>query len=200
MGRIRALSPGEAKASLLQRIGRVADRARQVGVKLGMNPYRVVLVWEKYAGEVRGEGGPPRTVRELELLPTPSVKSLDAVTFSVFHAGTIPAGSIKLSGVSVACYTYDQLTGHVVPQPDPSGDPTRAVDGAHVDHIDQPWDFYYELREDGRGDCPPVRNRYRVLSYPVRDAVNAQWTVMLERVSEDRGRDGKSKYLSGTEG
>jgi hypothetical protein len=200
MARIRPLSPGEAKQSLVQRLGRVADRTRQIAVKFGARPYRVVLVWELYPAQVRGEGGPPRTTRELELLPTPKVASLDSVTFSVFHAGTIPAGSIKLSGVSIVCYTYDQLTGHVVPQPDPSGDPTKATDGAHVDQIAQPADFYYEVREDGRGDCPAIRSKYRVLSPPFRDATNCQWTVMLEKVSEDRGRDGVSKYLSGKEG
>jgi hypothetical protein len=186
--RIRPLTPEQAKRSLANRLGRVADNVRQIATKLGARPFRVFLVWTRFPAEVRGEGGPDREVERVELLPTPEVKSLDAVTFSIFHAGTVPAGSVKLLGVSVHRYTFDQLTGKTVP-----GLGT-------VDQLPEPWTFFYEVVEDGRGDNPPQRWKFRTLSYPVRLAENAEWTIMLERVSEDRGRDGLSKYLSGREG
>lgn len=172
------------EGSLAHRLGRVADNVRQIATNLGARPYRVFLVWVLWTGTERGEGE-AEVQRELELLPTPKVATLDSVTYSIFHAGTIPAGSIKLSEVSTR-YTFDELTGHMIPL-------------LHEDVIPQPHAFFYEVREDGRGDPRPLRQRYRVMSYPFRDAENAQWTLMLERISEDRGRDGESKYLTGKE-
>lgn len=183
--RLRPLSPEQARRSLAHRLTRVADNARQIATRLGARPTRVFLVWVAWTGRARGEGE-ERQVRELEILPTPKVKTLDSVTFSIFHAGTIPAGSVALSEVSTG-YTFDELTGHMVPE-------------LHEDQIPSPVEFFYELREDGRGDSMPTRQKFRVLSVPNRDAENAQWTVMLEKISEDRGRDGESKYLSGTQG
>lgn len=39
--KIRPLSPGEAKRTLVARLGSVADSARQLNTKFGMRPYRV---------------------------------------------------------------------------------------------------------------------------------------------------------------
>lgn len=183
--RLRPLNPGEARRSLVNRMGRVADGARQIATRLGARPMRCFLVWTRWdANTERGEGREVEQ-RRVELLPTPKVETMDSVTFSVFHAGTVPAGSVKLSGVSVS-YTFDELTGHV-------------IEGQHVDQIEEPWSFFYELVEDGRGDLPAVRNKFRVLSYPTRDAASAQWKVMLERIAEDRTRENKSAYLTGKE-
>ncbi len=182
---IRPLTRLEARASLASRLGRVADRARQVATRLGARPYRMWMVWARWTGARRGEGR-FEVLREMEVLPTPKVATLDSVTFSIFHAGTVPEGSIKVSELSVR-YTFDELQGHMVPE-------------LHEDVIPAPYEFFYEVREDGRGDAEPVRQRYSVMSYPFRDAENAQWTMLLQRVSEPRNRDGSSGYLSGDQG
>lgn len=185
LGTLRPLTRLEAKGSLANRLGRVADRARQVATHLGARPYRMWMVWARWTGAVRGEGR-FEVLREMEVLPTPLVASLDSVTFSIFHAGTVPEGSIKVTEVSTR-YTFDELQGHMVPD-------------LHEDVIPAPYEFFYEVREDGRGDAEPVRQRYSIMSYPFRDAENAQWRLMLQRVSEPRNRDGSSGYLSGTQG
>jgi hypothetical protein len=182
---VHPLTVPEARGSLANRLSRTADRVRQVATRLGARPYRLVLVWCRWTGDVRGEGE-MQTFREMEILPCPKVATLDSVTFSVFHAGTIPAGSIKVTEVSTR-YTFDELQGHMAPE-------------LHEDVIPQPWTFFYELREDGRGDALPIRQRFTLLTVPTRDAENVQWTLMLERRSEDRDREGKSQYLSGTQG
>lgn len=179
------LTPAQARGSLAQRLTGVADRARQVATRLGARPYRVHLVWAHWTGGTRGEGEIV-FIREIELLPTPKVASLDSVTFSIFHAGTVRAGSIKLTEVSPR-YSMDELQGHMIPD-------------LHEDVIPSPYDFFYEVREDGRRDLKPVRGRYRLMSVPNLDAENAQWTLMLEPESEPRNREGGSDYLTGKQG
>lgn len=189
--RLRALTGEEARRSLANRLTRPADAARNIATRLGAHPYRIFMVWQWWDAKFedrqtdRGEGD-VHTLREIELLPCPKVESLDGVSFSIFHAGTIPAGSVRLTGVSNR-YSYDELTGKMIPE-------------HHEDQIPDPFEFFYELREDGRGDPMPVRMKFRLLSVPTRDAENAQWTVMLERTSEDRNRDGSSAYLTGKQG
>jgi hypothetical protein len=186
--RPRPLSPEEARHSLANRLGiKVADKLRQLNTKLGVRPTRVWLVWRKWDGGERGQGDPVE-VKRIEILPTPMVGSLDAVTFSVFHAGTVPAGSVKLTEVSLK-FTYDELTGRML-----------LGQKLHSDNVPQPWEFYYELVEDGRGDPEPVHQRFRFLSYPRRDSDNCQWVVMLQKMSEDDNRQGQSEYLGGTQG
>jgi hypothetical protein len=182
----RPLTREQALRSLANRLSLgVADPIRQLNTKFGLRPTRCWLVWRYWEGGLRGQ--PPVVEKKrIELLPTPKVKNLDSVTFSVFHAGTIPAGSVQLDEVSLA-YTYDELTGLMLP------------DGQlHVDQVPEPWEFYYELVEDGRGDPAPVHMRFARLSYPRRQST--AWTLMLRRMSEDDGREGESAYLEGTQG
>jgi len=206
MPRVRPLNPQQAARTFANRFARTADNLRQLNTSFGLRPTRVFLVWTRWSGSVRGEGE-ELVVRQVEILPTPKVKSLDAVTFSIFHAGTVPVGSVRLSEVSVS-FTYDNLVGHAMPPcDDPCAKCSKSVDACgcpkeppHADQIAQPNDFFYELAEDGRGDNPPVRQKFRPLSYPWRNAGNVEWQIMLEKIAEDRGRDGRSKYLSGKEG
>lgn len=188
MPRPRPLTPREARHSLANKLGiKIGDRLRQLNTKFGLRPQRVWLVWREWSGGERGQGDVIEKKR-IEILPTPKADSLDSVTYSVFHAGTVPAGSIKLSEVSLRL-TYDELTGHMLPNGE-----------LHTDNIPQPWEFYYELVEDGRGDPEPVHQRYRILSYPFRKAGAVMWSVMLERISEDDDRQGKSAYTTGAQG
>jgi len=143
------------------------------------------MVWVVWSGTERGEGT-QREVKRQEILPTPRVDSLDSVTFSLLQAGTVPVGSVKLSQISVN-FTSDQLRGHMVPV-------------EHEEHIPEPYDFYYELVEDGRGDDPAHRAKYRLLNQPFRRAGRVDWTLMLERVGQDANRDGSPATGLGLEG
>lgn len=192
MPKVRPLTPTEARATLANRLGPTVDRIRQIATNLGVRPYRVFLVWTRWSGSERGEGNEQEVLR-VEVLPTPRVTSLDNVSFSPMHAGVLPVGSLRVDRISVAtlpsCFptTYDLLRGHMVPTP-------------HEDQTPEPFEFFYEVIEDGRGDCPPVRAKYRLLSVPFRRAGKVDWTVTLERESQDNFRDGASSIGSGKEG
>jgi hypothetical protein len=105
------------------------------------------------------------------------VDTVDSVSLVPFAVGIVPVGTVRLSRVSVSQFTADELNGRV------SGD----------DHIEEPFSFFYEIVEDGRGDAQPARTKYRLSTQPMRRAGNLEWTFLLERMSEDRDRDGESK-------
>lgn len=149
----------------------------------GLRPFRVFLVWTKGNGEV-GEGRDEEILRA-EILPTPLVENLDAISLSAYSAGVLPVGSIRVSEVS-PLWTYDQLKGRVPP----------VVDGVEQ-HIVEPFFFFYEVIEDGRGDCAPSRMRFHIATEPYRRASKFDWTFTLERDSEDRTRSGRSQLGDG---
>ncbi len=174
--KLRLLSPGEAKTSLASKLSRIVDRARQIDVKLGMRPYNVFLVWTKWTGDERGEGV-QRVVCRSPLLPTPVVADLTSLSKNSFSAGRFPVGSVRVSEIS-ARYTTEMLEGKVVPE-------------RVEDEVPQPFDFFWEIVEDGRHDCAPLRRRFSVSATPFLDAPNQQWIVVLERQSGDMERDGQ---------
>lgn len=176
-GPFRPLTAGEARASVASRLTRITDRARQVEVRLGFRPYNVYLVWTKWNGEERGEGV-QSIVTRCALTPTPVVQDLTSVSLSPFGAGVLPEGSFRIREVS-ARYTVEQLKGRVVPD---QGE----------DQVPQPYDFFYEVVEDGRHECPPSqRPRFRLFAEPFFDAPNQQWVLVLARQSGDMGKDAK---------
>jgi hypothetical protein len=177
----KPLTPGDAKDSLLHRLGSRVDRIRQFSTKFGNRPYRVFLVWTKYSGSERGEGTESEYKR-IELLPTPKTMSMDHLTLNPMLVGVAPQGIVKLEEVSTT-YTEDQLTGRNVPV-------------THADHVPEAYDFFYEIVEDGRGDPLPVRTMYRIYSPPVRRPGKVDWLILLERMSEDRTRSGQSQIGS----
>ena len=179
MAKIGPLTPQQAANTICQRLGKVADNVRQIATTLGARPYRVFLVWTKWTGKERGEGQENEVAR-VEILPTPRVQTLDSITFSLYHAGTLPVGSIKVDRISVQAFSADLLTGNYVP-------------GEHEDFIPEPYEFMYEVVEDGRGDNPATRSRFRLLSFPNRRATQVDWEIMLERVGEDRNRYAQSQ-------
>jgi len=183
MPKVQPLSAERAKHSLANRLGTRVDRLRQIATNLGIRPYRVFLVWEKYSGEERGVGDPIVVARH-EILPTPKVSGIDSVARNPFGAGMLPVGSIRLDRVSTSM-TRDELCGLMIP-------------GRHEDHIPEPYSFYYEVIEDGRGDPCPLRDKYRLAATPMRQAGRVSWVVVLERESEDNQRNGSSRYGDGT--
>jgi hypothetical protein len=215
MARIRPLTPEQAKRTLANRFGGLADRMRQLNTRFGVRPYRVFLRWTMWNGSgplpERGEGD-ELDVLTIEVLPTPKLINLDSLSFSFWHAGQIPVGSVRLEEISIARFTEDILLGKAWPQFEPGcspcdKDPTLVPLVAPMPgmdprepHVPEPYEFFYEIVEDGRGDCPAKRSKFRPLNRPMRRAGKVDWTVMLERVSQDRTRDNKSSIGSGLEG
>lgn len=197
MPKPRPLTSPEARASLAHRFGGRADRLRQFATKFGIRPRRVFLVWERWSGVEAGEGV-ARVIGELELLPTPKVESAQSVNFTQGPGGMMPEGTLRLTGISVL-YTEDQLRGLAIPnakfiaQNNPPNPGSALALPAHKVHLPEGYSFFYELREDGRGDNPPTREKYELADVPERDAGNVQWLVTLQRMSEDRSRSGQDQ-------
>jgi hypothetical protein len=173
MPRVRPLPPSKVQRTVVGRLGRVADRVRQVATELGARPWRVFMVHTRATGEERGEGR-TQEFRRVEILPTPRVRSLDNLTFNPYHAGVFPMGSLTVDEVSTS-FTEDQLRGIDFPKEGEFEVPER-------------YDFYYEVVQDGRQGGPVRPQRYRLLSQPFLDAENVQWVVRLERASGDGPR------------
>jgi len=196
--RPRPLDPSEARRTLAHRLGRRADRLRQFATRFGIRPYRCFLVWTKWTGAERGEGRQHDVPGgRIEILPTPRIKNLDQGNYVLFSGGVLPVGSVQVSEISVN-YTADQLTGIAIPShefTEENNPPNRrsAREQPHkpsVTDLPQPFDFHWEIREDGRGDDPAPRWKFRLLSWPWRDPGGVQWRCVLERISNDDDRDG----------
>jgi hypothetical protein len=194
--RPRPLSARQARSTLAHRLGHVADRLRQIATDKGVRPYRTFLVWVRWSGRERGEGV-EHEIGRVELLPAPKVENLDNVAYRFFSGGILPAGSIRVSRISVY-YTADQLTGLAVPNAQflehnepPHRSSALALPRKPSDRqLPEPLEFYWEVAEDGRGDAPPERTKYRLAATPYRNAAAIAWEVLLERVSVDENRDG----------
>lgn len=171
----RLLTPAEARGSFAARIASIADAGRDLEARLGLRPYVVNLVWIHWTGSERGEGCPQVACRR-PLLPIPVVDDLTSLRLNAFSAGRFPVGSVRLSGIS-ATYRQEYLEGTVLPD-DPE------------EEIPEPWDFFYEIVEDGRHGKEPERKRFSVSATPFLDAENQQWIVVLDRQSGDPNRDG----------
>lgn len=195
--RPRPLTPRQARHTLAHRLAPRVDRLRQFATRFGVRPYRCWLVWTQWSGE-RGEGEETPVAR-MEILPTPKVVSLDSVTFRGFSGGMIPVGSMRVTEVS-ALFTSDQLRGIAIPSSEFAweNDPPRPTSAqclpARLDDkgLPEPLDFYWEVQEDGRGDNPAERMKFRLMAQPFRRAGAVSWEVMLERVGPDAKRDGTS--------
>lgn len=185
---VHPLSPLEARTSLLQRLAPVVDKARQIGVNLGLNSHRVFLVWTRWSGLVRGEGDEVEFAR-LELLPTPKVSGLDAVVLNPFSAGLLPEGSVRIDNVSVL-YTEDTLRGWRPP----------SMPGVRWTEFPPDVSFFFEVFEDGRGDPLPERQKYRLGSQVWHREAKIGFTFVLERISEDARRQGMSRFAPGERG
>lgn len=170
MPRPRPLQPFEARRSLANRLSPMADRLRQFCTKFGLRPYRVFLVWSVFDGEERGEGA-EREIARVELLPTPRVADLTALQQSPYVAGVLATGTLRLDRIS-AGFTAAQLSGLEIPGKGQDFDMPRNVD------------FWYEMREDGRGGDVPVPLRFRLAASPFRAAGKVAWSVNLETQNE----------------
>jgi hypothetical protein len=166
------------------RLARRVDRLRQLYTRFGLRSRRVFLVWTRFTGAARGEGDEVELHRA-EILPTPRVSDTTSVSRNPFSAGVLPVGSVRVDQISEGCFTKDVLKGLRIP-PLPSGEPFPDLPKPNID-------FFYEVTEDGRGDDPDVRERFRLLGGPFRREGQFDFVVLLERASEDRTRTGQSQ-------
>jgi len=164
----KPLTPGQAAHTLAHRFAKRADRLRQLATRFGIRPYRCFLVWSKSDGAEYGAGR-TQEVKRVEVLPTPKVRP--NLMRTLLSGGIVPTGSVELTEVS-ATLTYDELIGRTIP-----------VDGEVS--VPPPYDFHWELVEDGRGGDDPKPVLYRPFGEPAREPGNVQWKLTLAPVSED---------------
>ena len=189
--------PAAARSTLVHRLTRRADRLRQLYTRFGTRSRRVFLVWAESTGSARGEGAEVVLARR-ELLPTPRVTDATAISRRPITIDMVPDGSLRVDQVSCGAYTEDNLRGRKIPS-DVGQDPLRplpesrslAIDPADP-NVPQPIDFFYEIVEDGRGDDPPARSRYMLLSTPWRNETGLYWAFFLQPQSGAFDRDGRS--------
>lgn len=186
--------PEAAKQALAHRLTRVADRLRQLNTRFGLRSSRVFLVWTEWTGVERGEGDENLKAR-IELLPTPKVGDATAISRRPYSAGVFPEGSLIVTEISAGAYTRDVLMGLAIPRETttaPRADRGQPINGNGPERTTAPnIDFWYEVVEDGRGDDPAARQRYRVFGYPARKEGSLYWALVLERASEELNRSGQ---------
>ncbi len=163
------ITPAQAKSSIAQRVMRAQNRARQKVARLGFRPYNVDLVWVKWTGVERGQGYEEVFLRT-PIVPSPELVDLSSINLSAVSTGILPLGSIRLNKIN-GCYTSDQLAGRL-----------RGENGTP-----HPFDFYYEVYEDGRNGTAE-RMKFRPVAQPTRRPYG--WQITLERISQDGERDG----------
>lgn len=174
-----AFTPRDAKRSLVERLSRpggVVDRARQLATEVGARPQRVFLVWTVFTGGERGKGE-ERVLHRHEVTPRPRVDT-SSIQRNPMLIGIVAQGSVRVDEVTTSL-TFDELLGRVLP-----GGSAVPADQGKVE-------FFYEVVEDGRGDRPPARGRFRLFNAPSRESENAQWVLLLEPTSNPMKRDGQ---------
>lgn len=202
------LGPTAARSTLAHRHTRTADRLRQLNTRFGLRSERVFLVWTYWTGEERGEGR-ERILARHELLPTPRVTSAVAINRRPYAAGVFPEGSQRIDQVSCGVYTKDMLRGLRIPIEGSRGCVTgcrpvqpflsEVISGGNGNPTtDRQVDFFYEIVEDGRGDDPSDRDRYRLLGGPSRAEGKLYWEMVVERASEELDRQGETQVGTDT--
>lgn len=178
------------------------DRLRQLQTKFGLRAYRVFLVWTTWTGEERGEGE-ETVLREIELLPTPRVTDLGSLSRRPYSAGVFPEGSLRVDQISSGAYTEDVLRGLRIPANNVhvGNIPPRstAVEAHGVNDTELSTnakiDFWWEVQEDGRGDSPALRRRFRVFGGPSRRPGEVMWACNIELADEARNRVGRATQI-----
>jgi hypothetical protein len=174
-----SFSARDAERSLVERLSRpggVVDRAREMATQVGARPFRVFLTWTVFSGASRGQGE-ERVLHRHEIQPRPRVDT-SSITRNPMLVGVYPEGSVRVDEVTTAL-TQDELLGRVLP-----GGGALPVDQGRVA-------FFVEVVEDGRGDQPAPRGRFRFANMPSRESENMQWVLILAPVSDPMKRDGQ---------
>lgn len=214
---IRPLSDFEVQRADADCLIETADCLRQIATDFGLRPYRIFLVWTQWSADQDADGmlqfdelrlldreegvGRQQLVREVELLPTPMITSLNAVRKELKVTGLTERGGIAVTEISMS-YPEDILMGLIEPYRR-LGDPDNLARGI---------DFWWEIREnrpegyriDGSAGCDfPVEvrqpaRRYHVSGTPFRKADDFHWMVALTRADGERRRNGELQTVSST--
>lgn len=163
------LSRDEAMSSLVEELGETVDSIRQIATDLGARPYRVFLITTEWTGEEIGEGI-ERVASEVEILPTPKVSPITALSKSLTQAGLIEQGELRVTGISTSFKEWE-------------------LRGVQQDGKDLPDNrqFFYEMRMDARSPtAETLRRRFALSKVPFYDAERVQWVVELKKAAEDR--------------
>jgi len=211
----RPLGDTEIRRSLVEDLVPVADDLRQLYTDFGGRPYRVFLVWVGWSADADGDGvirgrelrledgergvGRPSLLREEELLPTPSVVGLSALSDTSSALGSEEEGTVQVDQVSLS-YSEEVLRGLLPEYRDPDH-PQSLRDGVS---------FFWEIveaRPAGRGapltaggrhsvDLAPARRRFVLAGSPERAQFGFCWRpITLERAEGARARDGEVEDL-----
>jgi len=172
-GAVRSLRPDEIRRSLASRLVPIVDKARQLGAKFGVRPYRVFLVHVLWSGGRIGAGQPSEISRR-EILPTPEVIDLSSTTELLSPFGRTEDGSLVVDKISDK-FSEDDLMGGT-PDLANGAIPTTGRPGA---------EFFWEVQEN-RGTSPtPVARRYAVAAAPMRRPPMG-WRISLTKRDADR--------------
>lgn len=165
--------PGfDAGRTLMQSLVPCVDGIRDLYTCLGTRSYVVVLVRTKWSGGERGTGV-EEIVSEETILPVPRVGPVSSMNRVNEPVGLLEQGELKVDQIS-ARYTEDHLLG-------------MPVDGSKMPYDEN---FYWELRVIPADGSPQVRRRFFPKGVPNLDMMQVQWSVQIERASQDRGRGG----------
>jgi hypothetical protein len=152
------------------------DNVRDLFTSLGARQYEVTLIWTRWSGGERGVGF-ETVVHALQILPTPEISDLTAVSRELQAIGMEESGGIKISEISPR-FDEDTLIG-------------RAVVGPLGAPIPEDVSFYWEVAYTSAPESPSLRRRFVPKSAPNSDPTAFEWTIELLRAAGDRGRDGQ---------
>ena len=163
----------ELSNTLAQRLIPVADNIRNLFTRFGLRTYKVRIVRVRWSDGRRGRGV-PQVVAEKDILPTPLVQDLSGITEILNPIGLDEVGTITVSEIS-GRFTDDELR-FLAEDGEPPG-PDEEV--------------FYEIEfPDPDGNRDSVKRRFLLRGAPYYNAGRFQWQIRLERVNEDRSRDG----------
>lgn len=162
------LRGADGARTLVDDLGELADDMRQIGVDLGLRPYRVFSVRLRWSGDRVGLGE-PAVVLEEEFLPTPKV-STSLRREAREPGGWVERGRTTLTEVSPR-YTEAQIDA-LCPRTGPANE-----------------ERFIEIRMDSRDENAP-RRRFVVAEAPERRAERFDWRVVLVPQDDARTRAG----------
>lgn len=163
----------EMSRTLGQRLICTADSLRDLFTQFGLRPYKVRLVRVRWAAGERGVGV-PLVEHTLDILPTPLLQDLTAVTEVVNPVGLDEIGSVLVSEIS-GRFTEEELRFLLRDGTPPGPDE----------------EIFWEIEFPRTDGYPSIKRRFFMRSAPFYSAGQFQWQVRLERAHEDRARTGE---------
>ncbi len=170
-GKFTTVNAQQVKGTLVRSFVPLADSLRDLLTKFGLRTYRVSIIRVQWSGGRRGVGAPVVIASE-DILPTPKISDLTALTEFVQPVGQDEIGGIEVSKIS-GRYTEDQLRGL----------------GAGGEEIPADQEVFWEVAYPDPASSTFIARRFQVRSAPTFSPGSFQWTVRLERSHEDRNRD-----------